>query len=161
MTAAEKSLIQAELKQTKPFRNLEQEAYLALQRTADELQSRATEMLKPYGISPTQFNVLRILRGAEPKGHKCGEIGDRMVKRDPDITRLLDRMERAGFITRTRDVRDRRVVVTRITQKGLDLLRKLDRPIDDFGRELLGHLGERQLKVLVKLLDEARAGRKK
>jgi DNA-binding MarR family transcriptional regulator len=83
-----------------------------------------------------------------------------MVKRDPDITRLLDRMERAGFITRTRDVRDRRVVVTRIAQKGLDLLRKLDRPIDDFGRELLGHLGERRLKLMVKLLDEARMARK-
>ena len=161
MTATEKSLIQAEIKQTKPFRNVEQEAFLAIQRTADELQSRAAEVLKPFGISPTQFNVLRILRGAESKGYKCGEIGDRMVKRDPDITRLLDRMERSGLISRSRDVRDRRVVVTRITQKGLDLLRKLDRPIDDFGRELLGHVGERRLKVLVKLLDQARTERRK
>ena len=160
VTAAEKSLIQAELKQSRPFRNVEQEAFLAIQRTADELQSRAAEVLKPYGISPTQFNVLRILRGAEPKGHKCGEIGDRMVKRDPDITRLLDRMERSGLITRSRDVQDRRVVVTRITQKGLEILRKLDRPIDDFGRDLLGHVGERRLKVLLKLLDEVRTGRK-
>ncbi len=156
IVTSDKSRLQSELKQTKPFRMPEQEAFLALQRTADELQSRLAEMLKQYGISPTQFNVLRILRGAEPHGRKCGEISERMVKRDPDITRLLDRMEHAGWVTRGRDARDRRVVVTRISARGLELLRRLDKPIDDFQRELLGHMGAKKLRVLVALLEEAK-----
>lgn len=155
----EKNLLQAELKQKRPFRTTEQEAFLALQRTADELQSRMAEMLKSYGVSPTQFNVLRILRGAGPNGHKCGEIGERMVKRDPDITRLLDRMVRAGWLARSRDTQDRRAVVSRISSKGVELLKRLDKPIDDFGRELLGHMGGKKLRVLVGLLEEARTSR--
>ena len=158
VTSAERSLIQAELKQTKPFRNVEQEAFLAIARTADEMQSRATEMLKPYGISPTQFNVLRILRGAEPKGHKCGEIGDRMITRDPDITRLLDRLEKRGLISRCRETEDRRMVMARITPEGLKVLGRLDTPVVETHRKQMGHLGKERLRALAELLDAARSG---
>jgi len=148
--------IQAEIQQTKPFSTLEDEALVSLQRTADRLQGRLGDMLKPHGLSPTQYNALRILRGAGDEGRSCSEIAERMINRDPDITRLVDRLERRGLVKRSRDGKDRRVITTRITPTGLDLLRSLDRLIEEFNRKLLGHMGDEQLRTLIKLLEAAR-----
>jgi DNA-binding MarR family transcriptional regulator len=120
------------------------------------INGRFSDMLKPYGLSPTQFNALRILRGAGEGGRTCSEIAQRMINRDPDITRLLDRLERRGLVARSREGRDRRVIMTRINQTGLDLLQGLDRPIEEFNRKQLGHLSEQQLRTLVKLLEAVR-----
>lgn len=148
--------IQAEIQQTKPFSSLEDEALVALQRTADRLHWRLTEMLKAHGLSPTQYNALRILRGARDEGRACSEIAERMINRDPDITRLVDRLERRGLVSRSREGRDRRVITTRITSAGLELLDALDRPIEEFNRKMLGPLGEQQLRTLIRLLESAR-----
>ena len=148
--------IQAEIGQSKPFDNLEDEALVALQRTADRLQWRLSEMLKAHGLSPTQYNALRILRGAGDQGRACSEIAERMINRDPDITRLVDRLERQGLVARSREGRDRRVITTRITPVGLKLLESLDRPIEDFNRKMLGPLGELRLRTLIQLLEAAR-----
>ena len=146
--------IQSEIQQTKS--TLEEEALVALQRTADQLHWRLSEMLRAHGLSPTQYNALRILRGAKDEGRACSEIAERMINRDPDITRLVDRLERRGLVKRCRDGKDRRVITTRITPVGLELLRSLDRPIEEFNRKLLGHMGEEQLRTLIKLLEAAR-----
>ena len=148
--------IQAEIKQAKPFSSLEEEALISLQRTADQLQWRISELLKPYGISPTQYNALRILRGAKGRGHSCSEIAKRMINRDPDITRLVDRLERRGLVQRAREEKDRRVVIARITPAGLQLLKGLDRPVEQLTRKILGHLGNQRLTTLIKLLEMAR-----
>ena len=148
--------IQAEIKQAKPFSSLEEEALLSLQRTADQLQWHASELLKPYGISPTQYNALRILRGAKDEGRSCGEIAERMINRDPDITRLIDRLGRRGLVQRAREEKDRRVVIARITPAGLELLKGLDRPVEQLTRKILGHLGNQRLTTLIKLLEMAR-----
>jgi DNA-binding MarR family transcriptional regulator len=148
--------IQAEIKQRKPFKSLEAEALLALLRTADQLQGRVAEMLKPHQLSPTQYNALRILRGAEPKGLPCSQIGERMINRDPDVTRLLNRLEDRGLVERGRDSKDRRVIAARATRLALELLKSLDRPVEEFQRRLLGHLGKHRLKTLIRLLDAAR-----
>jgi DNA-binding MarR family transcriptional regulator len=148
--------IQSEIQQTKPFNSLEEEAIVALQRTADRLHWRLSEMLKEHGLSPTQYNALRILRGARDEGRACSEIAERMINRDPDITRLVDRLERRGLVKRSREGRDRRVITTRITPAGLELLESLDRPVEDFNRKMLGPLGEQRLRTLIQLLDAAR-----
>jgi DNA-binding MarR family transcriptional regulator len=148
--------IQAEIKQTKPFKSLEEEVSVALLRTADQLAWRGTEMFKLRGLSSTQYNALRILRGAGEKGLACSEIGERMINRDPDITRLIDRLERRGLVIRSREQKDRRVITTRITTTGLDLLRSLDRPVTEFHQQLLGPLGERRLRSLLWLLEAVR-----
>jgi len=148
--------IQAEIKQTKPFKSLEEEVSVALLRTADQLAWRGTEMLKRHGLSPTQYNALRILRGAAEKGLACTEIGERMINRDPDITRLIDRLEPRGLVIRSREQKDRRVITTRITTAGLELLRSLDRPVTEFHQELLSPVGERQLRSLLRLLEAVR-----
>jgi DNA-binding MarR family transcriptional regulator len=148
--------IQAEIQQEKPFASLEDEALVSLQRTADRLHWRLTEMLKPYGVSPTQYNALRILRGAKDAGRSCSEIAERMINRDPDITRLVDRLERRGLVKRSREGRDRRVIITRITAAGMGLLDSLDGPVGEFNRKMLKHLGEPQLRSLITLLEAAR-----
>ncbi len=148
--------IQAEIQQTKPFTSLEDEALVALQRTADRLHWRLSEMLKEHGLSPTQYNALRILRGAGDQGRACSEIAERMVNRDPDITRLVDRLERRGLAVRSREGRDRRIITTRITPAGLELLQALDGPVEVFNRKMLSPLGEKQLQTLIQLLDTAR-----
>src|SRR5919108_1101542 len=102
--------LRMEIHQTKPFASLEEEAFLNLQRTADALLHGLEAALKPAGLSPSQYNVLRILRGAEAEGLACREVGERMVTRDPDITRLLDRLEARGLVMRARDREDRRVI---------------------------------------------------
>jgi DNA-binding MarR family transcriptional regulator len=124
-------------------------------RTTDLLQEQFEQMIRPFNISMTQYNVLRILRGAEPDGRTCGEIGERMIAREPDVTRLLERMEKAGLIKRTRDSSDRRVVLTRITSCGLKLLEEMEpklRKIDG----LLKPMGERKIEAMLGLLDEVR-----
>ncbi len=147
--------IQSEIKQNKPL-TPEQEVILTVQRTADAFQRRVVEVLKPHGISGTQYNVLRILRGAGKEGLPCGAIAERMVTRDPDITRLLDRLDKMGFISRQRGERDRRVVTTTITEAGLKILKQLDKPVQEAGMALVGKLSRAQMEELVELLDLAR-----
>jgi DNA-binding MarR family transcriptional regulator len=148
--------IQSEIKQSKPL-TPEEEVILTVQRTADSFQRRVVEVLKPHGISGTQYNVLRILRGAGKDGLPCGAIAERMVTRDPDITRLLDRLDKMGFIVRERGQRDRRVVTTTITDAGLKLLKQLDKPVQELGAALVGNLSKTQMQHLVELLDLARS----
>jgi MarR family transcriptional regulator, organic hydroperoxide resistance regulator len=149
--------LQAELKQKVPFTSREQEAYLALLRTADALQSRTEARLKEFGLTGTQYNALRILRGAGSDGLPCSEIGERMITHDPDITRLLDRLQKGGLVERTRDKRDRRVVYGKITAAGLTLLREMDGPVEKHGREMLRHVGHAKLKQLIELLELVRS----
>jgi DNA-binding MarR family transcriptional regulator len=150
------SKLQQELKQTKPFASKEEEASLNIVRTAEWLLTRVNTVFKPMDLTNTQYNALRILRGAGADGASCGEIGERMVTAESDITRLLDRLEARGLITRCRGEKDRRVVRARITVPGLQLLSELDQPVDDRNRELLGHLGERDLATLIRLLESIR-----
>jgi DNA-binding MarR family transcriptional regulator len=145
----------------KPIPNLEEGAFIAVVRTADYLQRRAAEMFKQHGISPTQYNALRILRGAEAEGLACREVGERMLNHDPDITRLLDRLQSRGLIARSRGLKDRRVIRTRITPAGLDLLRSLDHPVEQFQRQLLGHMGARKVQSLIRLLELAQKHHRK
>ncbi|MFY9560595.1 MAG: MarR family transcriptional regulator [Terriglobales bacterium] len=149
------------MKQKVPFTSREQEAYLALLRTADALQSRVETKLKDFGLTSTQYNALRILRGAGPDGVPCTEMGERMITRDPDITRLLDRLQKRGFVERSRGKQDRRVIYGKITAAGLKLLRDLDGPIEKHGREMLRHVGQRKLQQLIALLELVRCGPKK
>ncbi|HEY9282614.1 MAG TPA: MarR family transcriptional regulator [Pyrinomonadaceae bacterium] len=148
--------LQKELKQTKPFASLEEEVILNLARTAEYVGSRGAEVLKRADLTPTQYNALRILRGAGEEGLTCGEISERMVTKDSDITRLLDRLERRGLIRRERPETNRRVVVTRITGEGLSLLAELDEPVNEKHRKLAGHLGKQRLKALNELLEAMR-----
>jgi DNA-binding MarR family transcriptional regulator len=145
------------IKQRKPSRRVEEGAFVNIQRTADALMQGVAATLKPMGLSPTQYNVLRILRGAEPDGLACREIADRMITRDPDVTRLLDRLEDRALVARARDRADRRVITTRITTKGLHLLRDLDGPIAALHVAQLGHLGDQKLRSLIALLEAARS----
>ena len=147
---------QAQGKQKQPARRLEEEVFVSLARTADSLLQGVVVTLKAAGLSPTQYNVLRILRGARPDGLACREIGARMITRDPDVTRLLDRLEQRGLVARTRERDDRRVITTRITEEGLRLLQQLDQPIAYTHTQQLGHLGEAKLRTLLRLLGEAR-----
>ena len=133
----------------------EEVAFLELLRTSDQLNRRLVPVLKAEELSGTQYNVLRILRGA-PEGLPCGEIGNRMITRDPDITRLLDRLEKRSLISRCREAKDRRTVLTRITPEGLKLLSRLDEPVQNAHRAQLGHLGRERLKALCDLLRAAR-----
>ncbi|MGD0507965.1 MAG: MarR family transcriptional regulator [Terriglobales bacterium] len=151
--------LQAELKQKIPFTSPEQEAYLSLLRTADALQAQVEARLKEFGLTGTQYNALRILRGAGTEGLPCREIGERMITHDPDITRLLNRLEYRGFVERTRARHDRRVIYGKITAAGLKLLREMDNPIEKHGREMLRHVGQENLKQLIELLELVRGGK--
>ena len=143
------------IRQGKPFGSVEQEAFLTLCRAAADLQQEVAEVLRPAGLSASQYNVLRILRGAGGAGLACGEIVERLVARDPDLTRLLDRLERRDYVSRARDAADRRVVTTRITERGLEVLAALDGPIAALHERQLGHLGAMKLRQLVRLLEGA------
>jgi DNA-binding MarR family transcriptional regulator len=149
--------LQREIKQKKGFKSPQEEAFLNLQRTADALMSRVKEALKPARISHTQYNLLRILRGAGRDGLACGEVGERMLTHDPDVTRLLDRLEGRGLIRRARHRQDRRVIITRITAQGLRLLNSLDQPVARAVEKSLSHLSKKQLRDLTGLLEAARA----
>lgn len=146
-----------EIQQVKPFGSLEQEAYLNLQRTAAVLEQALEGALKPHGISATQYNALRILRGAGSNGLSCQEVGARMIRPESDLTRLFDRLEARGFLTRARSREDRRVVLVRIAPAGTKLLASLDDVVEGVHERLLGPMGEKKLRRLVELCEEARA----
>jgi DNA-binding MarR family transcriptional regulator len=150
--------LQTELKQTVPFSSPEQEAYLSLLRTADALQSQVEEKLKEFALTGTQYNALRILRGAGADGLPCSEIGERMITHDPDVTRLLDRLQKRGLVERARGKKDRRVIYGKISSAGLKLLREMDAPVEKHGKEMLKHVSTRRLKQLISLLEEVRSG---
>ena len=149
--------LREELKQTKPFESLEQEVFLEIQRTAQVTARWVVEALKPSGLSPSQFNVLRILRGAGPEGLACGAVCERMVNHDPDLTRLLDRLEAAALVEKFRDAKDRRVVKARITKAGLRAVEKADSAARERLVGRLRSLGPRRLEMLADLLEMVRA----
>lgn len=146
-----------EIKQNRPFRSLEEEVSLNLHRTTNALGQALGAVLKDADLTPAQYNVLRILRGAGKDGHPCGEIASRMITKDPDVTRLVDRLVKRGLVRRNRDEADRRVVLTRITAEGLKLVGGLDGQVDEAHTRLLGHMGTRKLRQLAVLLEAARA----
>ncbi len=148
--------LQQEIKQTKRFASLEQEASLSIERTAAVFSHAFADALKPHGITPTQYNALRILRGAGERGLCRNEVRERLIAQVPDVTRLLDRLEDIGLIARDRDDTDRRLVNTHITREGLRLLARLDEPVTEIHRRHLGHMGPQKLKMLIDLLAAAR-----
>jgi DNA-binding MarR family transcriptional regulator len=135
---------------------LEARTFIALLKTADALGQDAEQLLKAAGLTGAQYNVLRILRGAEPNGLACRGISDHMISHDPDMTRLLDRLEKRALIVRERQTDDRRVVKTRITPQGLSLLKTLDRPVHELHKRQFRHMSAARLKVLSELLEEVR-----
>ncbi len=145
-----------EIGQKKPFATLEDEVFVNVLKTAEDFLRKEAELLRPYELTPSQYNVLRILRGAGPDGLICREIGERMLARDPDVTKLVDRLEGRGLVTRERQEKDRRVIVIRITDEALKTLAEIDRPVLEMTSGLLGHLGERRLKTLNSLLEASR-----
>jgi DNA-binding MarR family transcriptional regulator len=145
-----------EIAQAGPFSSIEEEAVLNLMRTTDCLQRAFQHRIRDWGVTSTQYNVLRILRGAEPHGLTCSAIGDRMITAEPDITRLLGRMKRLKLIKQQRDKNDRRVVWTQISAAGLDLLGKMDSAVTRAPKDLLGHLDRKDLAELTRLLELAR-----
>jgi DNA-binding MarR family transcriptional regulator len=139
-----------------PAVTLENRIFVALLQAADVLGQEAEQLLKAAGLTGAQYNVLRILRGAEPAGLPCRGIGERMISHDPDMTRLLDRLEKRGLITRMRQTDDRRVVKTRITPQALSLLKTLDQPIRELHKRQFRHMSAARLKILSDLLEEVR-----
>ncbi|MFG0293917.1 MAG: MarR family winged helix-turn-helix transcriptional regulator [Phycisphaerales bacterium JB065] len=150
--------LQHEVNKKQPFDLLEQEAHLNLVRTAAELEGPMLQILKPHGLTASTYNVLRILRGSGPAGRHASDIGCDMVVRVPDVTRLVDRLEQRGLVVRERSTTDRRVVVVRISDAGLELLKKLDKPVLAAHKELLGHMTTEELTALNALLVKARGG---
>jgi DNA-binding MarR family transcriptional regulator len=132
----------------------EDRAFIALQKAADRLAMQAEQLLKSNGLTGAQYNVLRILRGAEPQGLACSSIAERMISHDPDMTRLLDRMEKRNLITRRRQSDDRRVVKTRITSSGLELLKRLDPTVRELHKRQFAHIAAARVRTLADLLDE-------
>jgi len=148
--------VHVELKQSKPFARPESEAFVGLLRTAAMIDHAANEALKPYGLTQTQYNVLRILRGAGTDG-LCGrEVGERLIARVPDVPRLLDRMVEAGLISRERDSADRRHVTARITPEGLQLLDRVTPVLETLEARWFGSLQASELEGLIQALDALR-----
>jgi DNA-binding MarR family transcriptional regulator len=139
------------------FRSREQQATLGLLRTADAVKRSLAQVIEPHGITPQQYNVLRILRGAGPDGLPTLSIGERMIEQTPGVTRLVDRLERKGLVARTPCPKDRRRVFCRMTTKGLDLLKELDDPINRWDSLAVSVLPPSDLDLLVDLLDRVRA----
>ncbi len=152
------STLREELRQQKPFVSLEQEAHLSIVRTGSLLTAAIEQLLKPFDVTATQYNVLRILRGAEPRGLCRNDLRDRMLTKMPDVTRLLDRMEHAKLVARARDSEDRRLVSTRITSKGLRLLEELEDAVYATHASCFRQLGKTQLKALIDMLAIVREG---
>jgi DNA-binding MarR family transcriptional regulator len=146
--------VNARSKTSRPPATLEEGIFVALLKTADTLAQEAEQLVRSANLTGTQYNVLRILRGAEPGGLACREIGERLISHDPDITRLLDRMEKRGLITRERQKDDRRVVKTRITSQGLGLLKPLDQPMRGLHKRQFGHMAAARLKIFAAILEE-------
>lgn len=153
------STLQQDLRQTRPFNSLEQEALLSVVRTSAELMDRFELFLRPFNITATQYNVLRILRGVEPEGLCRNELRDRMLTRMPDVTRLLDRMEEAGLVERARDHDDRRMVTTRITPRALELLATLDPLVAEREKHFFAGITREQTQTLIEVLDAIRNAR--
>lgn len=149
--------LQSDIQQKKPFRSIYEEAELNIVRTASILTDEMAQVLKQSGVSPQQYNVLRILKGSEPTGLCRNDVRDRMLTRMPDMTRLLDRMEEAGLVKRERSDADRRQVNTHITAAGKKILRDLETPVATAQAEQLGHMNDRELKQLIELLTKARS----
>ena len=148
--------LQQEIGQSRPFSSLEEEALLNIHRTADVLEIRLTELLKPYGLTGRQYNVLRILRGAGESGASCKQIAARMVSADPDVTRLIDRMETRHLVTRGRSNGDRRIVAIQIAPAGLELLSALDPSVQGLAQESMKGLDGDALRTLIDLLERLR-----
>jgi DNA-binding MarR family transcriptional regulator len=149
-----------ELKQQKPIGSIYEEAALEVLVTAERLKAESAEIFKDYDLTPTQYNVLRILRGAKEEGLACGEISDRMITRDSDITRVLDRLESRGLITRERQTADRRIVRAFISEKGLRIVNELDGPVPAWYSARLSGLNDGELKTLINLLEKIRNTKK-
>lgn len=154
-TATSRSL-GAELHQEAPFHGPEEEAFLSLQRTADQLRRELTDLLKHHHLTPQQYNVLRILRGAGAEGRLTGEIGDRLVVQDPDVPRLLDRMEKREWITRQRQTDDRRCVRVTLTRAGKKLVDSLDAPVQALHVAQWATLGKTKVRALLESLASVR-----
>ncbi|AXC13535.1 Transcriptional regulator, MarR family [Acidisarcina polymorpha] len=152
--------LQREIRQTKDFASTEGEAALNVLRTAEVIQQKLNTVLKPFDLTLTQYNVLRILRGAGDEGITCSVLAERMIARDPDITRLLDRMERSGLVVRQRSAADRRVVLTMLHLNGDRLLDETQQPMRDAMLGLMGRLGENRLLSLISSLEDVRANDK-
>ncbi|HTH42416.1 MAG TPA: MarR family transcriptional regulator [Terracidiphilus sp.] len=148
--------LKLEIVQERPFSSLEEEALLNLMRTSDTLHRVFHCRIRKWGITSTQYNVLRILRGAQPRGLTCAAIGSRMITAEPDITRLLSRLKTLKLIRQHRDRDDRRVVWTQISEPGLELLKSMDPVVEELPRELLGHISQSDLAELIRLLELAR-----
>jgi DNA-binding MarR family transcriptional regulator len=147
-----------EIRQTKPFSSREEEAFLNLGRTFEFLQARVAGLLKQHDLSPVQYNMLRILRGAGGEGVTCTEACERMLSPDPDITRLMDRMEARKLLRRERSREDRRVVVSWITPDGLALTNAIDEPLAELFKAIMGRVGKSRLKDLIETLEQLREG---
>lgn len=148
--------LQAEIKQTRPFTSLEEEVSLNIARTSAVLDHYMIDVLRGHGLTPTQYNVLRILRGAADRGLCRNDVRDRLISMVPDTTRLLDRMADMGLVLRVRETDDRRFVTTRITSKGLSILAELDAPVLNAHRQQYQHMSEAELRLLVGLLEKVR-----
>jgi DNA-binding MarR family transcriptional regulator len=148
--------LKLEIVQERPFSSAEEEALLNLMRTSDVLHRAFHRKTRDWGVTSTQYNVLRILRGAQPRGLTCAAIGSRMITAEPDITRLLSRLKALKLIRQQRDRHDRRVVWTQISEAGLELLKAMDPVIERVPRELLGHMSKADLTELIKLVELAR-----
>jgi DNA-binding MarR family transcriptional regulator len=157
MATSKSASLADSIKQTQPFAGLEHEAYLSILRTATQLSHWTDQFLKGHGVTQAQFNVLRILRGARPEGLCRNEIADRMVTAMPDVSRLLDRMEKTGWIKRERSREDRRQVATVITSKGLQLLTRLGKPLVELHREQFKGVAKIRLRELLTLMTAIRS----
>ncbi|HTF56091.1 MAG TPA: MarR family transcriptional regulator [Planctomycetota bacterium] len=145
-----------EIKQAKPFSSVAEEAGLNIMKTAAFLEQSVERALKPHGISATQYNALRILRGAGPAGLSCQEAASRMIRPEPDLTRLFDRIEARGLMLRERSEEDRRIVLVRITAQGKSLLASVDGVMETLAQQLLGPLGKRKLQRIIDACEEVR-----
>jgi len=150
--------LKLDIVQERPFASPEEEALLNLMRTSDCLQRAFQRKTRAWGITSTQYNVLRILRGAQPRGLTCSAIGSRMITAEPDITRLLTRLKALKLVRQLRDGKDRRVVWTQISGAGLHLLTQMDPTILSAPGELLGHISSAELTEMIRLLELARKG---
>jgi DNA-binding MarR family transcriptional regulator len=148
--------LQSQIKQSRPFRTPEEQLFVNLLRTARQLLDTFDQLLRGHALTQPQYNILRILRGAGASGLPSGEIGERMVGRDPDVTRLLDRMEERGLVVRNRSTADRRVVTTQLTAEGLRMVDALDAPLLAMHAGQLGHLSAEEMADLNALLERAR-----
>src|SRR6266567_4101057 len=147
--------LQHELKKKRPFGSPEEEALLSVVRTSDQLQIRSARLLREHGLTPSQYNILRILRG-EGKPLPILEIASRTITVMPGITGLIDRLERAGFVHRLRCEKDRRVIYVALTDQGTKTLADLDEPLVALHRKLMGHLSQGEFKELIRLLEKLR-----